>query len=154
MIRRPPRSTQGRTLFPYTTLFRSYLHLYSEVGQGTTAKVYLPAVRDRGMSELEAATEAALPGGTETILLVEDDPTMRAAAQQLLSKVDPVADIRAQLPRGRAHHRKRSCWWRTIPRCARRRSSCSRRSATGSSLPSTASRDSTPTAPTVRRCTS
>ena len=66
---------------------RGYLHLYSEVGQGTTAKVYLPAVRDRGMSELEAAAEAALPGGTETILLVEDDPTMRAAAQQLLSKV-------------------------------------------------------------------
>src|SRR5216117_4289838 len=26
MIRRPPRSTQGRTLFPYTTLFRSELH--------------------------------------------------------------------------------------------------------------------------------
>src|SRR5213083_3760901 len=24
MIRRPPRSTQQRTLFPYTTLFRSY----------------------------------------------------------------------------------------------------------------------------------
>src|SRR5216117_2728932 len=27
MIRRPPRSTQGRTLFPYTTLFRSEPHL-------------------------------------------------------------------------------------------------------------------------------
>src|SRR5216117_4614802 len=27
MIRRPPRSTQGRTLFPYTTLFRSRTHL-------------------------------------------------------------------------------------------------------------------------------
>src|SRR5438445_8359730 len=66
---------------------RGYLHLYSEVGQGTTAKVYFPAVRDRGMAELEAATEQALPGGTETILLVEDDPTMRAAAQQLLSTV-------------------------------------------------------------------
>src|SRR5437899_1462361 len=66
---------------------RGYLHLYSEVGQGTTAKVYLPAVRDRGMAELEAAAEAALPGGTETILLVEDDQTMRVAAQQLLSKV-------------------------------------------------------------------
>jgi hypothetical protein len=25
MIRRPPRSTRGLTLFPYTTLFRSYL---------------------------------------------------------------------------------------------------------------------------------
>src|SRR2546422_4345376 len=81
MIRRPPRST----LFPYTTLFRS--HIYSEVGQGTTAKVSLPAVRDRGMSELESVADESLPGGTEAILLVEDDQTMRLAAQQLLSKV-------------------------------------------------------------------
>src|SRR5213596_2101868 len=28
MIRRPPRSTQDRTLFPYTTLFRSYTAQY------------------------------------------------------------------------------------------------------------------------------
>src|SRR3989449_3102907 len=66
---------------------RGYLHLYSEIGQGTTAKVYLPALRDRGMSDLEAAADEGLPGGTETILLVEDDQTMRVAAQQLLSKV-------------------------------------------------------------------
>ncbi len=66
---------------------RGYLHLYSEVGQGTTAKAYFPAVRDRGISELEAAADESLPGGTETILLVEDDQTMRLAAQQLLSKV-------------------------------------------------------------------
>ncbi len=66
---------------------RGYLHIYSEVGQGTTAKVYFPAIRDHGMSELEAAADEALPGGTETILLVEDDQTMRVAAQQLLSKV-------------------------------------------------------------------
>src|SRR5882762_398120 len=66
---------------------RGYLHIYSEVGQGTTAKVYFPAVRDRGMSELEAKAEEGLPGGTETILLVEDDRAMRMAAQQLLSKV-------------------------------------------------------------------
>src|SRR6059058_144043 len=66
---------------------RGYLHIYSEVGQGTTAKVYLPAVRDRGMSEFESVADEALPGGTEAILLVEDDQTMRLAAQQLLSKV-------------------------------------------------------------------
>jgi two-component system cell cycle sensor histidine kinase/response regulator CckA len=66
---------------------RGYLHLYSEVGQGTTAKVYFPALRDQGMSEHEAAADEGLPGGTETILLVEDDQTMRVAAQQLLSKV-------------------------------------------------------------------
>src|SRR3546814_18119330 len=29
MIRRPPRSTRTDTLFPYTTLFRSQLHLYT-----------------------------------------------------------------------------------------------------------------------------
>src|SRR3546814_2935944 len=28
MIRRPPRSTRTDTLFPYTTLFRSELHLH------------------------------------------------------------------------------------------------------------------------------
>jgi len=66
---------------------RGYLHIYSEVGQGTTAKVYFPALRDQGVSEVEAAADAALPGGTEAILLVEDDQTMRVAAQQLLSKV-------------------------------------------------------------------
>jgi len=66
---------------------RGYLHIYSEIGQGTTAKVYLPAVRDRGMSELESVADEGLPGGTEAILLVEDDQTMRLAAQQLLSKV-------------------------------------------------------------------
>src|SRR5690242_11707026 len=68
---------------------RGYLHLYSEVGQGTTAKVYFPAVRGRGGPDLEgeAAADEPLPGGTETILLVEDDPTMRLAAQQVLTKV-------------------------------------------------------------------
>src|SRR5882762_4559116 len=65
---------------------RGYLHIYSEVGQGTTVKVYFPAVRDQGMSEVETPDEG-LPGGTEAILLVEDDQTMRVAAQQLLSKV-------------------------------------------------------------------
>src|SRR3546814_21062461 len=29
MIRRPPRSTRTDTLFPYTTLFRSWLHLFA-----------------------------------------------------------------------------------------------------------------------------
>ena len=64
-----------------------YLHIYSEVGQGTTAKVYFPALRDRGMVDLEGAADESLPGGTEGILLVEDDQTMRVAAQQLLTKV-------------------------------------------------------------------
>src|SRR5213593_2691611 len=65
---------------------RGYLHLYSEVGQGTTAKVYFPAVYHRA-PPLEAVDDEILPGGTETILLVEDDQTMRSVAQELLEKV-------------------------------------------------------------------
>src|SRR5216110_3862600 len=66
---------------------RGYLHLYSEVGQGTTAKVYFPAVPARGEPEATTEADEPLPGGSETILLVEDDQTMRLAAQQLLAKV-------------------------------------------------------------------
>src|SRR5437870_1827941 len=65
---------------------KGFVHLYSEIGQGTTAKVYLPAVYHRA-PPLEAVDDEILPGGTETILLVEDDPTMRSVAQELLEKV-------------------------------------------------------------------
>src|SRR5256885_6613252 len=64
---------------------RGFVHLYSETGQGTTAKVYFPAVYRR-MPALDA-TEENLPGGTEAILLVEDDPVMRSVAQGLLEEV-------------------------------------------------------------------
>ena len=64
-----------------------FLHLYSEVGQGTTAKVYFPVVRDRGKALGDTGAGEALPGGIETILLVEDDPAMRAAARELLERV-------------------------------------------------------------------
>src|SRR5213592_5303156 len=43
MIRRPPRSTQRSTLFPYTTLFRS----------GVIPRQYIPAV-ERGIQEAAA----------------------------------------------------------------------------------------------------
>jgi PAS domain S-box-containing protein len=54
-----------------------YIEVYSELGQGTTFKVYLPRVEE----EVEAPKplpEFAEPGrGTETILLVEDEETLR-----------------------------------------------------------------------------
>src|SRR3546814_4732809 len=34
MIRRPPRSTRTDTLFPYTTLFRSFAHQFRHVSPG------------------------------------------------------------------------------------------------------------------------
>lgn len=59
---------------------RGFVHLYSELGQGTTVKVYFPVVHAEPREAAEAGGEAILPGGNESILLVEDDPTLRNVA--------------------------------------------------------------------------
>jgi PAS domain S-box-containing protein len=54
-----------------------HIKIYSEEGHGTTIKIYLP----RAGTEVDAAVGApaatTLEGGTETILVVEDDPLVR-----------------------------------------------------------------------------
>jgi PAS domain S-box-containing protein len=66
-----------------------YIWVYSEVGKGTTFKIYLPRVASAG----ETATQVAAPveyrkvePGTETILLVEDEANLRYLARQYLEK--------------------------------------------------------------------
>jgi CheY-like chemotaxis protein len=66
---------------------KGFVHLYSELGQGTTVKVYFPAVHDPRVPEHAATADDILPGGSEAILVVEDDPTMLAAAARLLTNV-------------------------------------------------------------------
>jgi len=52
-----------------------HIRIYSEVGHGTTIKLYLPPAR----GQVEAAPAAAppLPHGNETIMVVEDDALVR-----------------------------------------------------------------------------
>jgi CheY-like chemotaxis protein len=57
------------------------------VGQGTTVKLYLPLALEEPVAAPEAGGEEMLPGGTETILLVEDDLHLRTVAQRLFEKV-------------------------------------------------------------------
>jgi signal transduction histidine kinase len=61
-----------------------YIWLYSELGLGTTVKIYLPA----RMAPLEV--EAPRPGparaGRETILVVEDEETVRRLARRALEQ--------------------------------------------------------------------
>jgi len=61
-----------------------HVKLYSEPGQGTTVKIYLPRTRkpQEGLDPV-AMTDAA--GGHETVLVVEDDAAVRAAVVDILS---------------------------------------------------------------------
>jgi CheY-like chemotaxis protein len=59
----------------------------SEPGEGTTFKIYLPRV-EREVDRLEPVSKAAdMPGGTETILLVEDEAAVRALALRILTRL-------------------------------------------------------------------
>jgi PAS domain S-box-containing protein len=66
-----------------------YIWVHSELGRGTTFKIYLPRVASTG----QAAAHVAAPieyrkvePGTETILLVEDEANLRYLARQYLEK--------------------------------------------------------------------
>jgi len=60
-----------------------YINVYSEPGKGTTFKIYLPLA----LSAIEAPvpeTGSILPRGTETVLLAEDDKTVRNLTKTIL----------------------------------------------------------------------
>jgi PAS domain S-box-containing protein len=66
-----------------------YIWVYSEMGRGTTFKIYLPRVAAVGeaAAQVAAPVEAHKPEpGTETILLVEDEANLRYLARQYLEK--------------------------------------------------------------------
>ena len=61
-----------------------YIWVYSEPGQGTTFKVYLPRVEEKVEAKPEAAKVPAAKTGSETILLVEDEEAVRELAAMIL----------------------------------------------------------------------
>jgi PAS domain S-box-containing protein len=58
--------------------------VYSEVGSGSTFRVYLPKVESALEAERHQAPAAVHARGTETILIVEDDAKVRALVQRVL----------------------------------------------------------------------
>ncbi|HEX6070625.1 MAG TPA: ATP-binding protein [Longimicrobiaceae bacterium] len=59
--------------------------VYSEVGKGTSFKIYLPRV-DAPQEAKTVVPARPAEGGAETLLLVEDDPAVRALAMRLLER--------------------------------------------------------------------
>jgi len=60
-----------------------YVWVYSEVGKGTIFKIYLPRVEEAAETEPVPAAAPALRG-SETVLLVEDDQSVRTLARSIL----------------------------------------------------------------------
>ncbi|MDP9162414.1 MAG: PAS domain S-box protein [Acidobacteriota bacterium] len=62
-----------------------YVFAESEVGRGTTFKIYLPRVDDAADPHGPARDTGAATGGTETVLLVEDEESVRQLVSETLT---------------------------------------------------------------------
>ncbi|HEX6643935.1 MAG TPA: ATP-binding protein, partial [Gemmatimonadales bacterium] len=71
-------------VYGIVTQSRGFLWVDSEPGQGTTFTICLPRASGRLLPSA-AMPQAAAPGGTETILVVEDEETVRTLASRVLS---------------------------------------------------------------------
>jgi len=75
------------TVFGIVQQHQGWINVYSEVGRGTTFRIYLPRLAGNVVLKSEQPGFAAMRGGQETILLVEDDPALRDAARKALSQL-------------------------------------------------------------------
>jgi two-component system cell cycle sensor histidine kinase/response regulator CckA len=65
-----------------------FINVYSEPAHGTTFRIYLPRRHSATPGEVTPPGQGAPPrGGSETLLLVEDDPTVLRAAEAILVRL-------------------------------------------------------------------
>jgi CheY-like chemotaxis protein len=60
------------------------IEVYSEVGIGTTFRIYLPRIEEEAVKPEKVDRPTDLPGGTETVLVVEDEDTLRTLCERIL----------------------------------------------------------------------
>jgi signal transduction histidine kinase len=73
------------TVFGIVSQSGGSVWVYSEIGKGTTFKVYLPRVAE-AVDVLLSVAAPASARGSETILLVEDDDQLRVVARGILAR--------------------------------------------------------------------
>jgi PAS domain S-box-containing protein len=85
-----------------------HVNVYSEVGGGTTFRLFLPRAREPGLVEEEVIIEAVPLGQGEKILVVEDNDSIRRLATRMLTQlgyeptaVNNVADALGYLSGGK-----------------------------------------------------
>jgi signal transduction histidine kinase/ActR/RegA family two-component response regulator len=65
------------TVHGIVTQSGGHIEVYSELGLGTTFKIYLPQVRSEAGPTVPTRSHDAVPRGTETVLVVEDEGAVR-----------------------------------------------------------------------------
>jgi PAS domain S-box-containing protein len=63
------------------------IEVYSELNRGSTFKIFLPRVEGRAQRLLSMVPARDVPLGTETILLVEDEDSVRELGQRVLKRL-------------------------------------------------------------------
>lgn len=74
------------TCFNVVKTAGGFIDVQTEIGKGTCFKIYLPRNHGKAQNITEDSAAAALPRGSETILLVEDDELVREFAGGLLKE--------------------------------------------------------------------
>jgi len=66
---------------------RGFIDVESELGQGSTFNVFLPVIEEKAEKILEVVTTEHFQGGTERILLVDDEKMILEVAEQMLESM-------------------------------------------------------------------
>ena len=72
------------TVYSIVKQLNGHIWVYSEVNRGTTFKIYLPRTRAERSAPVATLPPPLVQTGSETILLVEDEPEVRAVAVESL----------------------------------------------------------------------
>jgi PAS domain S-box-containing protein len=74
------------TVYGIVKQHQGWIEVFSQVGEGSTFKVFLPSVPTPARLAAATDTELEVRGGTEVILLVEDDHAVRSTARRVLER--------------------------------------------------------------------
>ena len=73
------------TVYGIVKQHQGWIEVSSRIGEGTSFKVFLPAI-EAPSGVIEVKAEGTLRGGSETVLVVEDDPAVRLQTRHMLER--------------------------------------------------------------------
>ena len=75
------------TVFGVVQQHGGWITVLSQVGKGTAVRIFIPRQKASGKIASTPSTFSKLRGGTETILLAEDEPALRALVRSVLTRL-------------------------------------------------------------------